>query len=189
MKKIILALFCCIAANSYSQKEEVNLPQGVVYNYCKPKKFDQAKDIVLSELVLNNPTYSLVKEPFILGPVLWDRIFKVDSIEATESIKLNLHIDEAIIEARYFQSQEEAKVVWNLIRSEFNGIPMRLRKATAIEISYYWTVISYDIDEPLIIAETPERKYILDFDLKTMSLKWLDEMPVDLAKWLEQIKE
>ena len=190
MKNLSISLLITfLAFNSYGQREEVNVPKGVVYNYCKPKKFDKAKDIVLNELVMNNPSYSLIEEPFFLGPVLWERISKVDSIKETESAKVDLHVDDAVIEARYFQNQNEAMVIWNFIRHEFNGIPMRLRKATPIEIAYYWTVISYDIDEPLIIAETPDHQYILDINLKKMSLIWLDEVPADLAEWLEQLNK
>lgn len=181
-----LFLSLIISSAVFAQKELVRIPEGVVYNYCKPKKFEKAKDLVLSELVLNKPSYQLVSESFFVGPVLWNRVSQVDSIQATKSTKVNLHIDEAMLEARFFQSQEQAMVLWNHIRHEFNGIPMRLRKANYQEINYYWTVISYDIDEPLIIAETPSRQYILDINLKTMSLKWLDEMPENFDDWFDE---
>jgi hypothetical protein len=44
-------------------------------------------------------------------------------------------------------------------------------------LQYYWAVISFDIDEPLLIVETSEHKYILNILKKDLKLMWLDEVP------------
>jgi hypothetical protein len=41
----------------------------------------------------------------------------------------------------------------------------------------YWSVISFDIEEPLVIIETTQERYILNINPKTMKLIWLDQAP------------
>lgn len=188
MKYLFLLFAFAFTLNGFSQKEEIRVPRGVVYKYCKPKKYQKIKDLLLKELVMVDPTYSMVKESFFMGPVLWDRLSKVDSLKETKAIKVDLYVDNSLLEGRFYNDHSQAKVIWNHIRSEFNGTPMRLRKATPEELVYYWTVINFDIEEPLIIGETPSHKYIFDIDLKKKSLLWLDEMPQDLETWLEELK-
>jgi hypothetical protein len=188
MKNYILPILFLFSLNGFSQQEKIRVPNGVVYNYCKAKKYTKIKDLLLTELVKLNPTYKLVSESFFLGPVLWDRIGKIDSIAETSSINVDLHVDKALLKARLYRDFNSSKVVWNQIRAEFNNTPMRLRKASPEELAYYWSVISYDIDEPLIIGQTADRTYIFDIDLKSKALIWLDEMPADFKKWLKSLE-
>ncbi|MFT5822091.1 MAG: hypothetical protein ACI8ZM_003347 [Crocinitomix sp.] len=188
MKNCTFLFIFLISISSFSQKEKIEIPPGVVYKYCKAKKYQKAKAYLQKELVMNNPTYGLVNNSFFLGPVLWDRLAKVDSIAETKSTKVDLHVDQSMLEARFFSDKNASKVIWNHIRAEFNGTPMRLRKPTPNELIYYWTVISFDIEEPMIIAETPNHKYIIDIGLKEMSIVWLDEMPQDLKAWFDGMK-
>ena len=62
MKHIALISIFFISLISFGQKEKVDIPQGVVYKYCKPKKYKKAKAYLLKELVENNPSYGLVNE-------------------------------------------------------------------------------------------------------------------------------
>ena len=75
------------------------------------------------------------------------------------------------------QNKEDFKLVWDHLREEINKGSFKLRKATPTELSYYWSVISFDIDEPLIIIETPEHNYLLNISPKDLKLVWLDEAP------------
>jgi hypothetical protein len=188
MKNFSLLFIFLVSITSFGQKEKIEIPQGIAYKYCKPKKYKKAKAFLLKELVENNPSYACVAGSCFVGPVLWDRLVKVDSIADASSTNVELHVDQSVLKARYFMNLPGRKIIWNYIRAEFNGTPMRLRKATPEELIYYWTVISFDIVEPLIIAETPDHKYIFDMDQDDMSIGWMDEMPEDLSAWFNEMK-
>lgn len=186
MKKIILILPVLFTVAVFAQKKEtISIPTYVNYKYCKPKAYAAAKELTLSELVENDPSYRLVIENFFIGPTMWERIDSMEDIADIEGGKVTFHVDRKKLDGKYIQSWEDGKIVWDQIRSEFNGVPMRLRKATFEELEYFWAVISYDIVEPLIIGETSERKYIFDLDPKTFCLEWLDEVPVDVEGFLK----
>ncbi|MBI3135044.1 MAG: hypothetical protein HYZ14_10270 [Bacteroidetes bacterium] len=167
------------------EKETISIPQYVNYKYCKPKVYEAAKELVLNELVKNDPKYTLVAESFIIGPILWERLDSLEPIHEIEGGKVTFHVDKKKYNGKYIQSDADGKLIWDQIRSEFNNVPMRLRKPTYSELEYYWAVISFDIVEPLIIAEAGTRKYILDLNPKTYCLEWLDQVPTSINAFLK----
>lgn len=176
MKLVLLLLLIGFSLNPFAQKEKIDVPARVVYSYCKPKLYEKAKALVSSELG-ESPTYDICDRIMFVGPVLWSRIGKLDHLSKIEGGNVELHVDKEIMKAKLSQSLINTKKIWDQIRAEVRGQNIKLRKATAAELEYYWTVISYDIEEPLIIAETAEHSYILDLLPKTLKLMWLDEVP------------
>lgn len=57
-----------------------------------------------------------------------------------------------------------------------------IRKLFQPELLYYWSIISFDITEPLLVIETKKRNYILNFMLSNgkLTLFWLDESRIQL---------
>ena len=82
----------------------------------------------------------------------------------------------------------DAVAIWDYFRAEFNGAPMRIRKLNYDELNFYWTVIDYDIVEPILLAEIPDHKYIFDIDKKSLKIIQMDEVPADLKEWYESIQ-
>lgn len=74
------------------------------------------------------------------------------------------------------QTLEESKIIWDEFRNEVSQDYI-IRKANEKELIYYWSVISFDIDEPLLIVETKNHNYILNFLKGNLKLMWLDEAP------------
>jgi hypothetical protein len=86
-------------------------------------------------------------------------------------------VDDKKLSAKLTQDIKDSKKVWDEFKKQINGRNFMLRKATPKELQYYWSVISFDIDEPLIIVETGEERYILNISPKTHKLLWLDQAP------------
>jgi hypothetical protein len=62
------------------------------------------------------------------------------------------------------KDENEKKLFGNYIRKQFiNEKEVLVRKPTKNEIDWYWTVISYDIEEPILVVEFKNRKFILNF--------------------------
>ena len=75
------------------------------------------------------------------------------------------------------QDISDKKKVWTEFRKEIYGHDYIIRKLKENELQYYWAIISFDIDEPLLIVETKDHKYILNILKDSMKLMWLDEAP------------
>jgi hypothetical protein len=74
------------------------------------------------------------------------------------------------------QDLNDSKIIWDEFRNEVSQNYL-IRKANEEELKYYWSVISFDIDEPLLIIETKEHNYILNILKNNLKLMWLDEAP------------
>ncbi|CAN5368897.1 hypothetical protein BH10BAC1_BH10BAC1_16840 [soil metagenome] len=177
MKAIYFLLFLAIRIQLNAQDvEKIEIPAGVVYKYCKATVYEEAKRLVTEELS-DKPDYSLCDNITFIGPVLWARFEKIEALNSIEGGKVTLHVDNKIMMGKMTQDVDDTKKVWDAVRKEVNGKDYVIRKATQKELIYYWSVISFDIEEPLLIVETKEHKYIINLSPKTMKLLWLDEVP------------
>lgn len=176
MKKILLFAFAFFSFLSYAQEvEKITIPKGVVYNYINVKTLEKAKKLIADNLS-NNTDYKIVQEHLIIGPVLWKRYKDNENIKKVEGRKIEFHVDNLILEGKTSQSFDESKIIWDELKNEV-GNNYKIRKATPEELNYYWSVISFDIDEPLLIIETKDHNYILNLLKKNLKLLWLDEAP------------
>jgi hypothetical protein len=174
MKNYSLLLFLTLSLQVFCQKIEI--PRGVVYHYCDSATFENAKAIVMKDLT-NADSYEICDNVLFIGPVLWARFEKIKSLKKIEGGNVTLLVDDKQKSGKMTQDVKDTKEVLNCLRKEVTGNDIKLRKATKSELLYYWSVISFDIDEPLIILETKEHRYILNLAPKTMKLVWLDEAP------------
>lgn len=177
MKKYLLILFIAISCQTYAQKiEKIKVPDRVVYKYCKPKILESAKALVVKEL--SDQSENLLTDKILfVGPVLWSRFGTIDTLAKIEGGNLVLMVDDKKLTGKLTQNINDSRLIWEQIKLEVSGFEYTLRKATYDELEYYWSVISFDIEEPLIILETSEHKYILNMSPDTLKLIWIDEVP------------
>jgi RNAse (barnase) inhibitor barstar len=174
-------IFTCIAFMAfhftYAQiTEEINVPKGIVYNYCDPKVLEKAKDLVY-ESITDSTKYLVSDKILIVGPQLWTRFKDIPRLSEIEGGRTVFHVGKEDKIGKVTQRLEDAKKVWDEFRKDIKG-KFTIRKANEDELKYYWSVISFDIDEPLLIVETKEHNYILNLIKKDLKLMWLDEAPV-----------
>jgi hypothetical protein len=175
---ISLLVFLNFSANA-QKVEKVDLPRGVVYNYCEPALLERAKTLITNELS-DSVHYNLDKGIMIVGPSLWMRYKDIPELAAIENGNVSFLVDKKQLAGKMTQSREDFKKVWNQLRSEIKPNGFTLRKLNSKELQYYWAVISFDIDEPLLIAESGLHKYIINLSPKDLTLVWLDEVPAAL---------
>lgn len=176
MKKKIAIVFLFIGFSCFSQsKETVKIPEGVVYKYCDPKTLEKAKKLITDNLT-NNSDYKLLNDNLIIGPVLWKTFKDNEKIKKIEGGNIQFHVDELILDGKFCQTIDDSKIIWDEFKKEVSG-EFTIRKANEKELQYYWSVISFDIEEPLLIVETKDHNYILNLLKKNLKLLWLDEAP------------
>ncbi|TPD66862.1 hypothetical protein [Flavobacterium microcysteis] len=174
MKKIYL-LFSLITINSISAQniETINIPKGVVYNYVDNNLNDKAKQLIIKNLEKNK--YSILEEHLIVGPELWKRFQKIEKLQKIKG-NITFVVDDLKLSGKYSPTLNDTKLIWDEFKKEITG-NYKIRKANEHELKYYWSVISFDIDEPLLIVETENHNYILNFLKSNLKLLWLDEAP------------
>lgn len=174
MKKIITILFLLLIATSFSQKiDSIIVPKGVIYKYCDSATFAKAKLVVQQELS-DTAKNKIVGMMLFVGPNLWSRCSKIKPLSKIENGNMTIMADNKKLTGKMTQNIDDSQKFWDQIKKEVGGNDYKIRKATPQELSYYWSVISFDIEEPLLIVETKQHKYILNFD-KKLKLLWLDE--------------
>ena len=154
--------------------EKINIPKRIVYNYVDNKQIDKAKKLIEDNLS-NSNTYSILQKNLIIGPLLWKRFKNIDKLDEIEK-NVDFHVDNIILKGKMSQNINDSKLIWDEFRKEITG-QYKIRKANEDELEYYWTVIDFDIDEPLLIVETENHNYILNLLKKDLKLMWLDEAP------------
>jgi len=175
MKSSTLLLFFFIPFTAFSQKETITVPKGVVYNYASNKVVEKAKQIITTNLS-DTPDYALLQKTMIIGPQLWKRFKDKQKIQQIKEGKVSFHVDDLILEGKMSQDLNDSKIIWDEFRKEVAN-DFTIRKANVWELKYYWSVISFDIEEPLLIVATKEHNYILNLLKDDLKLMWLDEAP------------
>jgi hypothetical protein len=169
---LLLTLFIICTGQNI---EKIKIPKGVTYNYCDAKTIEDAKKLV-SENISDQTKFTLIQNILIVGPQLWNRYNDIKRLNEIEGGNTTFHVDNLELKGKMTQDISDAKKVWDEFRKEVKG-EYKIRKANEEELNYYWSVISFDIEEPLLIVETKEHNYILNILKEDLKLMWIDEAP------------
>ena len=178
LKKQALNLFCILicCTGSAQKVDSISIPKGVVYKYTDVGTLEKAKALVQKELG-NECEYKLTETMLFVGPGLWSRYKNIKKLSRIEGGNMKIQFDNQELSGKLIQSHDDFKKLWDQVREDVKGKEVKLRKATHKELEYYWAVINFDIEEPLIIADTGEHRFILNLSNKDLHLLWLDEVP------------
>lgn len=178
MKKLpFLLLLTLSVGRAYAQKtEQVTIPAGVNYKYTSASKIQEAKKLIKQDLA-DSSSYQLSGASLIIGPALWHRYQHIPAISQIKEGNATFHLGSQTLDGKLSQSVADTRTIWAVLRRELAGQPYTIRKATEKELQYYWAVISFDIEEPLLIIDARQHRYILNIVPKSMQLLWLDEVP------------
>lgn len=161
---------------SFGQTNEtLTIPKGVVYKYADPALVEKAKSLVKEAIETNQ--YPLSQEILIVGPTLWQRFDKIKALHAIEGGHTTFLVDNKELKGKMTQNLKDSQHVWDELRKEVKGNSYNIRKLTPDELRYYWSVISFDIEEPIFIVECNSHTYILNLVKTDLKLMWLDEVP------------
>ena len=164
---------------------KITIPEGIKYNYCDNETIEKAKKKIENNLS-DSTDYSLSQKILIIGPELWSRYKNIEKLNTIEGGNTIFYVDNLKLDGKMSQYLDDSKKIWDEFRKEVNGKYI-IRKANEKELIYYWSVISFDIDEPLLIVETQEHNYILNILKDDLKLMWLDEAPKN-KKYLNPIE-
>lgn len=171
---VLFLMICCFSKAQVI--DSVDTPKGVVYKYGNPGLILKAEKLLIKELS-DSVTYDLSSGATFVGPQLWSRYSQIPLLNSIPNGNVTIRFNNKAYPAKMLQDDKGFKKIWDQLISEIKNEKYIIRKATNKELVYYWAVISFDIDEPLLILETGNHRFLFNFIPKTMKLVWIDEIP------------
>lgn len=182
-KMYFMTLFSFLCAMISAQT--LQIPSGVTYSYTT-EELNKKAQMVLTKEFGANPERNLFSGMLFIGPKLWMQIKDEAVIKSISggntTFKLPVRnkrgkiVDYENLKGKLIQGQNDYENFWkflqeNLIKGEFS-----FRKLKPMELEYYWSVISFDITEPIYIVTCNNRNYLFDLEEKDgkYSLLWVD---------------
>jgi hypothetical protein len=179
MRKILLAALLMVTVTAFAQ----DIPKGVVYKKTTDANNQKAKDLILQELGTKG-TYSLFDSIVIIGPALWDRYSKIKNLAAIKEGNISLKVASydattkktinELVAAKLIQRKVDYTTLVKQLVKDINNKPLKFRKLSTLDLTYYWSVIFFDIEEPIFIVEANGKKFLIDID--NNKIRWIDEV-------------
>jgi hypothetical protein len=122
----------------------------------------------------------LFAEAVVCGPLLWEALKDQTGKDLQESLPLNFIMSiprPATKEGRSFSKPEQKQSFWNYFMEKVKGSnSVSVRRASKQEVDYYWSTISFNIEEPLYVIDIGKRKVLFNFLVKNGEPKifWID---------------
>ncbi len=148
------------------------IPKGVRYKKADASVNVRAKK-KLHAIFDGRPTLAnfdgVAKMPLLLGPGLWNAMKKAVAADFKTAKKSFFMVPNATgyqkLEGRIPRTPDQLETAWLCITglAEKSG-KATIRKAKAGELSYYWALISYNLEEPIYVVDCGRTKLIFDFD-------------------------
>ncbi|MCR6722093.1 MAG: hypothetical protein NVV59_17805 [Chitinophagaceae bacterium] len=184
MIKIFNLLILLFGLFSFASAQTVLVPEGVVYKPTSDVNNEKAK-LILTEAISNNKPDSLFNGICYIGPILWRRYQKIDSLNVIKggNIQFNVPIQNESngittthkMSGKLIQTSNDFKKIWTQVFADLTG-SLTFRKLSPSQLRYYWAVIFYDIQEPVFIVDNGTTKLLLQIVPRTYKILWIDEV-------------
>jgi hypothetical protein len=181
---ILLLLGFVVSKKAFAQ-DTMNIPKGIVYKKAIGEINNKAQELISNELSVKTVSYSLFDSIVVIGPVLWEKYSNIQPITAIKEGNISLKVSSynskqkksitELVSAKLIQRKNDYRTVLAQIVKDINGKPLKFRNLNELDLIYYWSVIFFDIEEPIFIIEANGRKFLFDLDTN-YKVKWIDEM-------------
>jgi hypothetical protein len=80
------------------------------------------------------------------------------------------------VAAKLIQRKSDFVMIWNQLINDISTETVNIRKLSTKEIRYYWSVIFYDIEEPVFALENRNHKILIQLTSDKFKIFWIDEL-------------
>ena len=145
--------------------ERPDVPSRVTYIMVDPSIIDETVAKVREFFILGSDPQSLFGEVVVCGPYLTDYLSENKTFKALEYLPIMGMVDSnTLLEEKGFRTEKSVSAFAYYLRNALNvDGGFIIRKPTAAELDWYWTIISYDIEEPVFVLESPSHRVFFDF--------------------------
>jgi hypothetical protein len=176
MKKVILIAFILLG-NFYSWAQLGEIPKNVTYKTTSESENNKA--IAILKKAIDDPQKGkkLFDGILFIGPQLWTKLSQIKTLNAIEGGNVNFQIPQGDGKSmekkgKLIQNETDFQLVWNELATRI-GQDYNIRKLNSLELSYYWSIINFDIEEPIFLFENKSYKFIID--INKSKLIWLEQ--------------
>jgi len=167
MKKIIFLIISFTFITNTIKGQELKTPKGIIYHKTSTEINEKVKQVLVH--AINNSGKNLeYDKTFICGPNLWEHLIQNKVNHKISGININFNIPDKggykIMHGRAIQKIIDFYTIWNFIIKTPKNNNYIIRKPNKNELTYYWSVIPYEIEEPIYIIEVNKLKIIIDFN-------------------------
>lgn len=159
----VLVVFC--SEKLFAQNENnFSIPNYIKYN--KNSKASNMKIKKVLEKELDIPDFESFNSVLYCGPNFWTYFKGVTSLRNMSGGNIDFQIPQSdgtvkINKGKLIQTKQDYENVWRQVVENFKG--GEIRQLNLSEMKYYWSIIFFDIDEPIFVIEKNELKLIADF--------------------------
>lgn len=163
---VLVTIFLSVNAMAFSEN---SVPHGITYIKASPEI--NKKTIETINEYLHRDLSQLFGTHVIIGPGLWKNIHKSKAIKNSDIIttNINIPITAGVNKGKFqtlngglLQTQEQVSIFLGEFKKNIAG-KHRVRKLNEKELKIYWSLIPYDITEPVFIVETGSKQFLFDF--------------------------
>ena len=150
------------------------IPKGVRYKRASAAVNAKAKSSlrrVLNVVVPDKVILASLDAAVTCGPSLWSAIKRAAPSSVQKAAKATFIIPDASgrqeLEGRVLRTPKERHNFWICVLAYHNKHKKAtIRNANGPEISYYWAIIPYDIEEPLLVADYGKVRLLFHFRME-----------------------
>lgn len=160
----------------YAPQEAEKIPEGITYVRAEKEVNREAREYLLDLFARPDSGIRLPKA-IVCGPFLWYELIFVAGFDENIGIPVlfNMPLGNTVhsFQGRAIRWEDKTTALQDYFRNLFDNLGgFSLRKLSEQEISLYWSMVPYDIHEPVFMIESPG--FILVADICSEGLFFLE---------------
>jgi hypothetical protein len=189
MTRLLTVLFSVAVLTVGVGAQTSEVPEGIVYSPPSEAQIKAAQATVSKMIAKDAPEKELQMifrgERLVCAPFAWSLVARENEMKAikegTSYFKVRLKKGEVealgVFEGKTLTKQQDMIAFWRaLVRKLDLSSAFTVRKLTANELRQYWAMITFDIVDPVVVAENKKHKILLQFTGPDSSLLWVDDI-------------
>lgn len=157
---------------------------GIVYKPASQERNEKARGYLTALMKDASAAYSATQgQRFMCGPSLWSQLRKdpkAAGIGGAPAIMMIPSGGQVMkMEGRLLQSDEDLLNFWEALFSQVEFSTVSIRKLSENEKDIYWTMIAWDIEEPVFVVEGSMHNLIVDLSVDesgALEVFWIDDI-------------
>lgn len=173
---ICIAIFVYLTKNAYIKNinlDDYEIPENVTYIRISVEENEEVARLTKDALNKNKvlPSWDML----VVGPTIWKEYANNPLLNVAWKDTSGI-IDWKVFPMRTYLTKDDCNRFLSELQKNIAKQKGIVRKANWTELSYYWSTIPFDIEEPLFILDLWAVQYLLNFN-KEREIIWIDKIP------------
>jgi hypothetical protein len=175
-----MSAFDLIDMRRLASGEQFKVPEGIRYKEASKAINEKARELIakhFSAEANKADILALFSNKVICGPGLWRSLKQNPAMAALPKGKVNIQVGSQHLEGKLFQSNGEVLQFWEALKTNLEFGNFKVRRLNPRELAAFWAVISFDIEEPVFVLDSPRHKILVNFvNNNGLKIFWIDDL-------------